>query len=195
MAETKKTSDDSRYKNTKWLASFFKLSERRIQQLTQDGILPSVKRTREGNLYDLIPTIQRYIYFLQDTVNNRTKSTEEQERDKLDAEIRLKQAKADMAQIDLKILKSEVLVAEDVQAFVEDLAATTKSLLLGLPGRLAMDLENVDSAAERSDIIEKVLISVLDELKHYEFTVDYYKKRVAERKGRSVKDDEDLDDE
>ena len=74
MAEIKNTSDESRYKNTKWLSSFFKLSERRIQQLTQEGILPAVKRTKEGNQYDLIPTIQRYIYYLQDLVNNRTKS-------------------------------------------------------------------------------------------------------------------------
>ena len=65
---------------------------------------------------------------------------------------------------------------------------------MGLPGRLAMDLENVDSAAERSDIIEKVLVGVLEELKGYEFDIDYYKKRVAERKGRSIGNDEELDD-
>ncbi len=186
---------DKGLRNTKFLATFFGRSERRIQQLTKEGILPAAKRNaKDGNLYDLIPSIQRYIKYQNEIIDNRSKSTEEQEKDKLDAEIRLKQAKADMAQIDLRILKSEVLVAEDVQAFVEDLAATTKSLLMGLPGRLAMDLENVDSAAERSDIIENVLVGVLDELRGYEFNIDYYKKRVAERKGRSIGNDEDLDD-
>ena len=128
MAEIKNNSDESRYKNTKWLSSFFKLSERRIQQLTQEGILPAVKRTKEGNQYDLIPTIQRYIYYLQDLVNNRTKSTEDQEKQRLDAEIKLKEAKAEIAQLDLKVLKADVLRVEDVRAYVEDLAATTKAL-------------------------------------------------------------------
>lgn len=194
MAETKNTTDDSRYKNTKWLSNFFKLSERRIQQLTQEGILPSVKRTREGNQYDLIPTIQRYIYYLQDLVNNRTKSTEEQENQRLNAEIKLKEAKAEIAQLDLKELKAEMLRAEDVQAFIEDLAATTKSLLTGLPGRLAMDLANIDDTVERSSIIEDAIFEVLNQLAEYEFTLEYYKKRVAERSGRSVSNDEESDE-
>ena len=191
MAETKNTTDESRYKNTKWLSSFFKLSERRIQQLTQEGILPTVKRTRDGNQYDLIPTIQRYIYHLQDLVNNRVKSSEEQERQRLDAEIKLKEAKAEIAQLDLKELRAEMLRAEDVQAFIEDLAATTKSLLMGLPGRLAMDLANATTAAERSETIEEAIFEVLNQLSEYEFSVDYYKKRIAERSGRSIDNDEE----
>lgn len=191
MAETKNTTDESRYKNTKWLSSFFKLSERRIQQLTQEGILPTVKRTRDGNQYDLIPTIQRYIYHLQDLVNNRVKSSEEQERQRLDAEIKLKEAKAEIAQLDLKELRAEMLRAEDVQAFIEDLAATTKSLLMGLPGRLAMDLANATTTAERSETIEEAIFEVLNQLSEYEFSVDYYKKRIAERSGRSIDNDEE----
>ena len=191
MAETKNTSDESRYKNTKWLSSFFKLSERRIQQLTQEGILPAVKRTKEGNQYDLIPTIQRYIYYLQDLVNNRTKSTEDQEKQRLDAEIKLKEAKAEIAHLDLKVLKADVLRVEDVRAYVEDLAATTKALLTALPGRLAMDVLNVNTAAEVSEIIDVAIIEILNVLKDYEFTIDFYKQRVAERNGRSVDENED----
>lgn len=191
MAEIKNNSDESRYKNTKWLSSFFKLSERRIQQLTQEGILPAVKRTKEGNQYDLIPTIQRYIYYLQDLVNNRTKSTEDQEKQRLDAEIKLKEAKAEIAQLDLKVLKADVLRVEDVRAYVEDLAATTKALLTALPGRLAMDVLNVNTAAEVSEIIDVAVIEILNVLKDYEFTIDFYKQRVAERNGRSVDENED----
>lgn len=191
MAEKKNNSDESRYKNTKWLSSFFKLSERRIQQLTQEGILPAVKRTKEGNQYDLIPTIQRYIYYLQDLVNNRTKSTEDQEKQRLDAEIKLKEAKAEIAHLDLKVLKADVLRVEDVRAYVEDLAATTKALLTALPGRLAMDVLNVNTAAEVSEIIDVAIIEILNVLKDYEFTIDFYKQRVAERNGRSVDENED----
>ena len=191
MSEEKNNIDKS-LRNTEFIAKFFGRTNRHIQQLTTDGVLPVVKKThKEGNLYDLIPTIQRYIKYLQGIVDNRSKSTEEQEKQRLDAEIKLKEAKAEIAQLDLKELKAEMLRAGDVQAFIEDLAATTKSLLMGLPGRLAMDLESTTTAAERSEIIEGAIFEVLNQLTEYEFSVDYYKKRVAERTGRSVSNDDE----
>ena len=127
-----------------------------------------------------------YIYYLQGLVDSRSKTSDEQESQRLDAEIRLKEAKAEIAQLDLKELKAELLRADDVQAFIEDLGATTKSLLMGLPSRLAMDLPNESTAAERSEIIEDAVFSVLNQLSEYEFSVNYYKERIAERHGRSV---------
>ena len=88
-----------------------------------------------------------------------------------------------------------MLRAEDVQAFIEDLAATTKSLLLALPGRLAMDLKTSKTAAERSEIIEGAIFEVLNQLSEYEFSVEFYKKRVAERSGRSVNNDDEENEE
>ena len=188
----KQTNIDKSLRNTEFVAKFFGRTNRHIQQLTTDGVLPVVKKThKEGNLYDLIPTIQRYIKYLQGIIDNRSKSTEEQEKQRLDAEIKLKEAKAEIAQLDLKELKAEMLRAGDVQAFIEDLAATTKSLLMGLPGRLAMDLESATTAAERSEIIEGAIFEVLNQLSEYEFSVEYYKRRVAERTGRSVSNDDE----
>ena len=194
MAEAN-SSDDKKLVTTKVVANFFKRTERRIQQLTQQGILPAVKRTKEGNLYDLPKTMIAYIHYLQEIVDNRSKNTEEQEKQRLDAEIKLKEAKAEIAQLDLKELKAEMLRAEDVQAFIEDLAATTKSLLLALPGRLAMDLKTSKTAAERSEIIEGAIFEVLNQLSEYEFSVEFYKKRVAERNGRSVNNDDEENEE
>lgn len=180
--------------NTKYIANLFRRDVSSIQKLTKQGILPAVTKTKDGNQYDLPKTMIAYIYYLQGIVDNRTKTTEEQESQRLDAEIRLKEAKAEIAQLDLKELKAEMLRAEDVQAFIEDLGATTKSLLTGLPNRLAMDLPNESNAAERAEIIEEAVFDILNQLTDYEFSVDYYKKRVAERSGRSVdngKEDED----
>ena len=80
MSEEKNNIDKS-LRNTEFIAKFFGRTTRNIQQLTTDGVLPVVKKThKEGNLYDLIPTIQRYIKYLQGIVDNRSKSTEEQEK-------------------------------------------------------------------------------------------------------------------
>lgn len=177
--------------DTKYVANLFKRDISSIQKLAKQNILPYVEKTKEGYQFDLPKTMLAYIYYLQGLVGNRSKSTEEQEKQRLEAEIRLKEAKAEIAQLDLKELRAEMLRAEDVQAFIEDLGATTKSLLMGLPSRLAMDLPNESAAAERSAIIEEAVFEVLEQLSEYEFSVDYYKERIAERHGRSIDNGEE----
>ena len=159
--------------NTKYIANLFKRDESSIQKLAKQKILPYVAKTKEGYQFNVPNTMLAYIYYLQDLVGNRSKATEEQERQRLDADIRFKEIKTEIALLDLKELKAELLRAEDVQAFIEDLAATTKALLLGLPGRLAMDLANAKTAAERSEIIEEVIYEILEQLSGNQFKVNY----------------------
>ena len=149
MEYTEKTIEERGLKNTKFLATFFGRTERHIQQLATDKVIKSI-RIKGVNYYELIPTIQSYIRYLQEIVDRRKKTNEEQESEKLEADIRYKKAKADRAELDLKIFKAELLVSEDVRAYSEDLAATTKSLLTALPGRLAMDVSDGGRAAGRA---------------------------------------------
>ena len=44
----------------KVIAQLFSVSVRRIQQLTQEGIIETVK-TADGRRYELVPTIQKYV--------------------------------------------------------------------------------------------------------------------------------------
>lgn len=181
--------------STKQIAKLFKRDESTIQKLAKKNILPYVEKTREGYQFELSKTMLAYIYYLQDIVERRPKNTVEQEEQRLAAEIKYKEAKAEIAQLDLKELRAEMLRTEDVQAYIEDLGATTKSLLMGLPGRLAMDLANSETAAEKSAIIEEAIYDVLNQLTEYEFSVEYYKKRIAERHGRSVDNGEEENEE
>ena len=52
------------------IAKLFGVSVRRVQQLTQEGIITTV-RVGNANRYDLLPTIQRYINHLQDKAAGR----------------------------------------------------------------------------------------------------------------------------
>ena len=45
------------------IAQLFGLTVRRIQQLTQEGVLPTIETT-EGRRYDMVSTIQSYIKYL-----------------------------------------------------------------------------------------------------------------------------------
>lgn len=45
------------------IAQLFGVTVRRIQQLTQEGVLPTTE-TVDGRRYDLVPTIQQYVKYL-----------------------------------------------------------------------------------------------------------------------------------
>ena len=48
------------------IAKLFGVTVCRIQQLTQEGVLPTTE-TPEGRRYDLVPTIQKYVKYLSDS--------------------------------------------------------------------------------------------------------------------------------
>ena len=79
------------------IASLFGVSVRRVQQLTQEGIIATT-RTKEGNRYELVPTIQRYVKYLSDKAYGKSKSEKEAElrEQKLQAEIALKESQGEM---------------------------------------------------------------------------------------------------
>lgn len=195
MQNLEKADDLKGYEDTKWFAKFFDRSDERIRQLSEQGILPK-KRVKGVNYYPTVVSIQNYIKYLQDIVDKRKKTSEDQEKEKLEAEIAFKRAKAKLAELKLKQLELSLLRAEDVQAYTEDLAATIKSRLSALPGRLAMDVVNLTTASEISEVIEKEVNGVLTLLSEYEFSLDFYKERISEDKGKNltIEDGDDVDD-
>lgn len=166
-----------------YIANFFNRSVRRIQQLTQDGVLPTVVGPDGKRYYDLVITIKRYIEYLQEELSKKKNPLEEKEKQRLEAEIRLKEAKADSANLELKELKGEIHRSEDVQDFLEDFAASLRSMMLALPGMLAIDLSEIDNPAEISLRIEEEVNRILTHLSEYTYDPSFFKKRVRERAG------------
>lgn len=182
--------DVSKLKPTEFLANYFGISVRRVQQLAQDNIIPSVKE--KGSYYFDPPiAIKKYITYLQDSLQKRNQNSEEQETKKFDAEIRLKEAKASLVELELNELKGKMHRSEDVQALIEDLAANIKSMLSGLPGRLAMDVVTLNTTAEVSEVIERHCFEILEKLSEYEYDPQYFKAKVKERGGLTSDDDSD----
>ena len=180
------------------IAKLFQVTVRRIQQLTQEGILATVE-IKEGNRtlrrYDLMPTIQAYIKYLSDKAYGREQkeSVTDKEEAKLQAEVDIKRAKARIAQLELDELEGRMHSAEDVEAMTTDLCLAVRSALLSIPGQLAVDVAETTDAAEISEIIKSTVNDILDELSRYEYNPDEYRRRVRERQGwlESHSDDED----
>lgn len=170
------------------IAQIFGVGVRRVQQLTQEGIISTIEvkqGSRTLRRYDLWETVSTYIKHLSDKVEGRTKNQkmEIMEKAKLQAEVDYKTSKAKMEQLKLNELEGRMHSAEDVEAMTTDLCLAVRSALLSLPGRLAVDVSEARTAAEASEIIKTEVNDILEELSRYEYDPKEYGRRVRERQG------------
>lgn len=172
------------------LCKLFGLSSRRIEQLAQDGI---INGTGNPAKYNLVEAVQGYAESLKASARKRsaTKDNPELEKDKLEGEARIKQAKAEMAELELKELQGELHRAEDVEAITTDHVLYFRSMLMALPGKLAVDLAGTHTAAEQSARVKQEINFVLDQLADYKYDPEEYAKRVRDRQGWKDLDDGD----
>ena len=155
---------------------------RRIEQLKSDGI---IKGEGKPTRYLLSEAVKMYVEFLSDKAYGREKkeSDSQLETEKLTAEKRIKMAKAEMAELELQELKGELHRSEDVEAITTDHVMFVRSMLMALPGKLAVDLASIQTAPEAAERITREIYSILDQLADYRYDPDEYKKRVRERQG------------
>lgn len=182
MAENPKQNLQS----TDIIAKLFDLDVRRVQQLAKEGILPAA--SQRPYKFDLLPTVKAYIRYLRDRANGKeakTADTVKAEADKLRAEADLKQSKAKIAELQLKELEGKMHRSEDVEALTNDLVYTARSMIMALPGRLAMDVVQAGSANEASALIRTECYKILDELAGYQYDPEAYRRRVRDREGWS----------
>lgn len=171
------------------IAKLFGVSTRRVQQLTQEGIIQGEGRPVK---YDLKTTIQAYIKYLSDKANGREKKETDSKAEsaRLDGDARIKQAKAEIQELKLKELKGELHRAEDVEAIVTDHVMLLRSMLMAMPGKLAVDCAALDTAPQVADRIKQEVYQVLNSLADYKYDAEAYKKRVREREGWNEQQDD-----
>lgn len=182
MAENPKQNLQS----TEIMAKLFELDPRRVQQLAKEGVLPAA--SQRPYKFDLLPTVKAYIRYLRDRANGKeakTADTVKAEADKLRAEADLKQSKAKIAELQLKELEGKMHRSEDVEAMTNDLVYTARSMIMALPGRLAMDVVQAGSANEASALIRAECYKILNELAGYQYEPEAYRRRVRDREGWS----------
>lgn len=174
------------------IARVFGLTSKRVQQLTADGVLETTE-TPKGRRYDFLPTIQRYVKYLSDKASGREKdrTTASLEEQKLEAEVRLKEAKAESAELELAELRGEMHRAEDVEAVTTDHVLLLRSMLMSLPGRLAVDCAQAQTPAEASEQVRREVYGILNSLTQYRYDPEEYRKRVRDRNGWGEAQDDD----
>lgn len=126
------------YYRVEIIAQLFGVTVRRIQQLTQEGVLPTVE-TPEGRRYDLVPTIQRYVAYLSDKAYGKAHSDRELQlkEAKLKAEVSLKESQSELHQIKTAIAAGKYIPVEEVQVDYSKFFVIFKKFALAIPSRAA----------------------------------------------------------
>lgn len=179
------------YVKTADICSMFGVSNQWVGQLTTQGTLNKMQ-TSHGKLFNLTDSLRGYVENLNDKV---TKTAEEKRLDKAKqvAEVKLKVAKAAMAELQAKELSGKMHRSEDVQVFTQELIDTVKNALLSLPGRLAVEVSLCDTAEECSALIKEAIRDVLAELSEFDYDPEKYEALVRERQNLDEKVEEDTD--
>ncbi len=123
---------------TEVIAQIFGVTVRRVQQLTQEGIIKTTEIPGEGRRYELISTIKTYIQYLSNKAYGKGKSERESElkQQKLEVEIALKEAQEELHRMRCDIMAGKYIDTNEVSMDYQKFFAVFKRFALGMPLRL-----------------------------------------------------------
>lgn len=138
----------------KTICSLLDLSERRVQQLSREGVIPKAERGR----YQLEEAVRGYIHYLRDrSLDGGVVSLEDARKRKLNAE-------AELAEIELARARADVVAVDDVAAQWDAILGAARMRLLGLPTKLAPIAAIESDQSIVKELIEDGIYTALGEL-------------------------------
>ncbi len=146
------------------IAKLFDITERRVQQLAKDGIIPKPDKGK----YELIGSVRGYIKYLQERAYGKEITHADAHLEKT----RLIKIQTDIAEIDLKKLKGKLVAIEDVEHEWSSLVTAFRSRLLSLPNKAAHSVIGVKEHHKIENKIRDMINEALTELSKYESIYD-----------------------
>lgn len=135
------------------IAKMLNLTERRIQQLTKQGIFDKSGRGK----YNLLHVASKYIRYLQEK--------DSEERSDLQTEkTRLTRHQANNEALKEAINRRELIPAPDIIEAWSEMVGAMRARLLALPGRLANRVMSFDTVRDAEDYAREEVYSALQEL-------------------------------
>lgn len=146
----------------KVIADLLNLSERRVEQLTHQKILPKAERGK----YDLGPTVKAYVMYLQQRLSGGDEVIDIKalKDEKLRAETDERRAKARIADMRAKALEGSLLEREQVVKEWTSRVTEVKAALLNLPQEIGFLFAD---SQYRTTVEEGVELFVEETLKRY----------------------------
>lgn len=130
--------DKGQYFDSVVIGQLFGISDRRIQQLTREGILPTVNTGKRGNRYELVATVRAYTKYLADKAYGREQEQKETElkEQKLRAEIALKESQGELHRLRTDIAAGKYISVEEAKLDYQRFFVVLKKFALSLPNRV-----------------------------------------------------------
>lgn len=138
------------------IAKLLDLSERRVQQLSREGVIPKATRGQ----YDLVGAVQGYVRYLRDQAVKAQAGAP----DYASERARFIRARADLAEMEAEEKRGALIAAEDAEGAWIAVLALLRTRLLALPDRLAPRLHADASPAGVRDRMRAALREALEEL-------------------------------
>ncbi|ARK25991.1 hypothetical protein SporoP37_15805 [Sporosarcina sp. P37] len=148
--------------NTTAIAKMFNLTERRVRQLVEEGVIARVGHGR----FDLIDTVGKYVTFLKLSAEGLDENdvVESLEYEKWLHE----KAKREKAEIELAHIKNEMHRSEEVEKVLNHMVMAFRSKMLSLPTKVALMLVNKFDPKQIEAILEQNVHEALNELSNYD---------------------------
>ena len=157
------------------LGDMFGVSDRRIRQMAEEGI---VARAAKGR-YKLVDSIKNYLLTMK-------LAAEGIDVDLTDGEINLEEEKGlhervkrHISELKLQIMKGGLHKAQDVEIVMTDMLVAFKTRMMNIPSKVAPILESRDAACIKDRLTSEV-IEALNELKDYDPRAFYSEEYVEE---------------
>lgn len=142
---------------TKIVAQYLDLSERRVRQLRDEGVLEE----KLPGLYDLRSSVRRYINYLRGDEDGKADLNEE--RAKLTKEKRI------AAETENKVRNWELYRKSDITVGMTTVVMNLRSRLLALPNKLAANIAKLDGDEGKiMDLLQSSLYEIMEEFSNYQ---------------------------
>lgn len=125
------------------IAKLFGVTVRRIQQLTQDGVIATVKVVEDGRScrrYDLVSTTQRYVQYLSEKAHGKAIRTEKElqlREKKMEADLALRESQSELHRLKTAIASGEYISIEEVKMDYAKFFVVFKKFAMSLPARMS----------------------------------------------------------
>ena len=147
----------------KVIAKLFGVTVRRVQQITQEGIIETVEAADENGRacrrYELIPTIMQYIQYLSNKAYGKTHRTDKEielREQKMEADIALKESQGELHRLKTSIAAGDYISIEEVKLDYAKFFVVFKKFAMSLPtrisGMLSGSLDPVDARRVEKEI-------------------------------------------
>lgn len=150
------------------LGDIFGVSDRRIRQMAEEGIITRAAKGR----YNLVDSLKNYILSLKLTAEGVTSESPDGELDITEEKALHERVKRHISELKYQTMKGELHKAEDVERVMSDMLVTFKTSVLNIPSKVAPVLEDRDAGYIKERLTAEV-IEVLNILKDYD-PKDFY---------------------